>query len=481
MLLLYPLLLILSIAQQPTANPEPDWVLEHVSLFDGNGEVWQIDMSIAVLGDTILSVVPSAAAPPWNTAEHVDGTHRFGIPGLWDMHIHPDDPELWEMNPSEKERENLMPLFLLNGVTSVRDMGGDLERLQGWKRKIESGNLLGPRIFMAGPLVDGPRSMWPGSVAVGDAEAGRKAVDDLIAKKVDFIKVYSLLGRTAFQAIAEQSNLRGIRFSGHVPYRMGIVETAELGMHSQEHLLNWIGETAHPKRLLDWQIENGLSADANRREAYNWKTESELAAADDEAVKKLAVRLAELGTAQVPTMIMWKRQAWFDRKENRVAPFLQFLPQYLQDWWNPKKNIHLRDLTAADIVLKQKVFQRNQEILRILHQQGVIILPGTDTGGNPLLPMGFSLHDELAELVACGLSPADVLQAATRQSAELMGVGNKLGQIKAGYLADFLVLEKDPLSDIHNTSSLYSVISRGNRLSKQAIAQHFSNLSEASQ
>jgi imidazolonepropionase-like amidohydrolase len=142
----------------------------------------------------------------------VNGTGKYLIPGLWDMHVHMVFGDWFP-----RGKEVTLPLFIANGITGVRDMGGELDVLQQWRKEISAGTLIGPRIVMSGPMLDGPQPRFPSSIAIKTPEDGRRAVDDLKQRGADFIKLQSLIPREAVFAIADEAGKQGIPFVGHVP------------------------------------------------------------------------------------------------------------------------------------------------------------------------------------------------------------------------------------------------------------------------
>src|SRR6185369_5178980 len=141
----------------------PQLALLHVTVIDGTGSPPKPDMTVIIVGYRIAEIGKSNAVSIPRSTRTIDATGSFLIPGLWDMHSHPDDPELWPVNPPPKEKEKLLTLLIVNGVTGIRDMGGDLKLLQEWRARVGAGTMIGPHIYACGPLLDGPKPMWPGS------------------------------------------------------------------------------------------------------------------------------------------------------------------------------------------------------------------------------------------------------------------------------------------------------------------------------
>ena len=174
------------------SQPRP-LVFTHVTVIDATGARAKPDMTVVVVGDHIVSIDSSTRERVSKDAQVVDATGKFLIPGLWDMHVHAFDKNLFS------------PLFIANGITGVRDMFSSLATINQWRKEIKAGTIIGPHIVAAGPIVDGPKPVVPGSIAVGNAAEGIKAVNTAKQGGSDFVKVYSLLPRDAYFAIATEA------------------------------------------------------------------------------------------------------------------------------------------------------------------------------------------------------------------------------------------------------------------------------------
>ena len=209
--------------------PRTALALDGVTVIDVESGRAEPGLTVVVEGERIAEVGrrPALRIPPG--ARVVDAAGRFLIPGLWDMHVHTAYGDWFP-----DAREVALPLFVANGVTGVRDMGGDLDSLLEWRRDIAQGSLVGPRMVISGPMLDGPKPRFPSSVAIATPEDGRRAVSDLAARGVDFIKLQSLIPREAVFAIAEAAKKVGIPFAGHVPdaVRSGEMSAAGQGASS---------------------------------------------------------------------------------------------------------------------------------------------------------------------------------------------------------------------------------------------------------
>src|SRR5215469_308186 len=280
-------LLFSAVASLAQSSKSPTLIIHDVTVIDASGAPAKPHQTIIVENGKIAAIDNSgmgfAGKLPGN---HIDGSGKFLIPGLWDMHVHMVFGDWFP-----RGKEVTLPLFIANGITGVRDMGGELEVLQQWRKNISDGKLIGPRVIMSGPMLDGPKPRFPSSIAITTPEDGRKAVDDLKQSGADFIKLQSLIPREAVFAIADEANKQGIPFEGHVPDSARASEISNAGMRSFEHLIG-IFEGSSP--LEDEFLKGG-------------KTETKFLASYDPArAAALAELLAKNQTWQCPTLV-WER------------------------------------------------------------------------------------------------------------------------------------------------------------------------------
>ena len=226
--------------------------LTHITVIDATGRQPLPDRTVLLSGDRIESI--DQAAPP-DDARIIDGRGKFLIPGLCDMHVHlagvTADPK-WS-------KATLLPLLIANGVTTVRDMGGDLAALQSWRKEIDAGKLIGPRIYCPGPMLDGGKSDPPALLGISSPDEGRAAVRDLKSKGADFIKVLSRLDRESYFAIADEAKKQGMTFVGHVPNSIRAVEASR--NRSEKHRTYLLQQ---PDLRL-FRARNGAAQEISRR------------------------------------------------------------------------------------------------------------------------------------------------------------------------------------------------------------------------
>jgi len=442
--------------------------LMHVTVIDGTGAPPMPDMTVVIVGYRIAEIAKSNTISLPRYARTIDATGAFLIPGLWDMHAHPDDPELWPLNPPPKDKEKLLTLLIANGVTGIRDMGGDLKLLQEWRERIGSATIAGPHVYGCGPLLDGPKPMWPGSVAISTTEQGRQAVRDLKKQRADFVKVYSLLPRDAYFAIADEAKRLKIPFAGHVPDALTPEEASDAGQASEEHLLQ-IVESCSDRDAVKKKIDELRAAGATpveRRRAY---IETMLSTFDNKKADALFAKFVKNDTWITPTAIVWQNNASFEEDSAKYAERMKYLPRYIREYWDPKNNAHLKNRSPERLAAEKQLVKKYLEVIGKMQRAGVKLMAGSDFGANPLLFPGWGVHDELVLLVRAGLTPMEALQTATRNPAKFLKLDHAVGTIEKGKLADIVVLSANPLDDINNTKKITAVLFEGRMLDRAAL------------
>jgi imidazolonepropionase-like amidohydrolase len=434
-------------------------VIKHVTVIDATGHAAQPDMTVIVDQHHIIAVVSTAKTPIPQNAQVVDGTGKFLIPGLWDMHVH---------GASDARAPWTHLLFLANGVVGVRDMAGPPDA-NAWRAGQASNSDPSPTIYLGSPIVDGPNPVWPDSIVATDEAQGRQVVDQQQQHGADFIKVYSRLPRNAYFAIADEAKRRGIPFEGHVPELVTAAEASESGQRSIEHLTRIADACSKQESAIDAERQKftamfrapdatmAQKIDAGRNIILlNTRT---IATFDAATAQSLFARFMKNRTWQCPTLILLRAQ--IDDPLLDDDPRLKYLSKDVRAKWDAGYYRHLPpEPRAAMAKLTRAEFDESMRIVGLMYRAGVPILAGTDAMNPGCFP-GFSIHDELALLVDAGLSPLAALQAATRNAAQFMGQIDSRGTIEVGKIADLVLLDQDPLADIHNTRSVRAVVLNG--------------------
>jgi len=427
--------------------------ITHVSVVDVERGTSRSDQTVVVDGPRITAVGPSASMAVLPSARVIDGRGKWLIPGLWDMHAHTVVPT----------GRLLLSLYLANGVTGLRDMGGDFATIRKWRDEIARGDLVGPRIVAAGPYLEGHDSPIA-HLEVHTPDDARLAVDSLSSLGVDFVKVHSALPRETFFAAAREARMRHLALAGHLSRNVTVEEASDSGQRSLEHLLGFVNVCTPAESTAFANV------DPLRRIVFNSCTSRDQ--------HEVYAHLARNGTWVTPTLAT----AW----EFAVLPKHDVPGDTLSRFVSDSLRVYLTQIFDAPPalppdgdVLGKRLFAKRRELVRALYDAGVPLLAGTDS---PMrnVPPGFGLHEELMEFVRSGLTPAAALRAATFEPARYLGALDSLGTVAVGKLADLVLLDGDPLQDITNVNRIAAVTTRGRVYDRTALDALLRNVELAS-
>lgn len=462
-------ILLIIICCACSSPPPPSLAITHVTLIDATGAPPKLNMTVIIADEKIAAIGSSNSVSIPHKTRTVDATGKFLIPGLVDMHVH-----LTGAGEPAGSREFILPLLLANGITTVRDMGGDLDSLIALRHEIESGQLLAPRIVFAGPYLDGSPPFFKPSLVVTNSNEAATDVHSLISRGADFIKVQSNLSREAYFAIADVCRREQITFVGHVPDRVTAVEASDAGQRSIEHLTGVLRACSSDEhRLMREQFAAGPkkgTAGQSRERELAWQRELLESYSDKQAASLIETFLRN-HTWQVPTLILLRQDAYpTPETDPSRDPRREYIP--LQVFANWEKGVRNRDkgATKAEYALRTRLMQASLRIVGKMNAAGVPIMAGTDTTAPFVFP-GSSLHEELALLVQAGLTPMHALEAATKRPAEFLGRQQTQGTIQQGKVADLLLLDANPLDDIGNTQKIRAVMLHGKLLDRNTLDQ----------
>ena len=417
--------------------PEPPSIaITDVSVVDGRDSLVRGGQTVVLRGSRIEAVGPNESIRVPSGATVMDGRGKFLVPGFWDMHVHTAIGGIAESGA-------LLALYVANGVTGVRDMAGDWTTLTRWRRAIAGGELDGPRIVASGPYLEGGDVPVPHLLTRNAAE-GRAGVDSLVALGVDFVKVHSQLTAEAYFAIARRARERGVVFAGHVPRVVGAEAASDSGQQSIEHLLT-IPVPCTPADSVALQPRYAVQGALGRCSSADLTT--------------LYATFERNGTFVTPTFTAQVEVATWPRHDVPGDSLAHYLPTSLRQYV-----AHLFPMPdgippGADSI-GGAMLERRLEQVAAMQRAGVHILTGTDA---PLRnsPPGFGLHEEMALLARGGMSPWQVLRSATYEPAVYLGMLDSAGTVEAGKLADLVLLDANPLSDIANTRRIAAVVANG--------------------
>jgi len=460
-LLFLPFLLLLLVVQLAFGAEQNMIIFTHATVIDATGAPAQPGVTVVITDNRITAMGPSVNLHPPTNAVVVDATGKFLIPGLWDMHVH------WY-------EQDYLPLFIANGVTGIRIMWG-MPMHHEWRKEIEGGSLLGPHMLIASTIVDGPKPFWPDSITAGNAAEGCQAVLKAKQAGADFVKVYSLLPREAYFAIADEAKKQGIPFEGHVTITVSAQEASAAGQKSIEHLTGILPACSSRENYLlksaQEMLATLLTTTNEPASIIPQMRQSGQMALDTYSPLRADALFAEFKTNhtwQCPTLIVLHNMTFIDDPSLANDPRLKYMPRDIRLSWDPARDFRLKNRTTEDVALGKKVYQKEVKLVDAMQRAGVGILAGTDTG-NPYCMPGFSLHDELGLLVQAGLTPMQALQAATLNPARFMGREKDLGTIEPGKLADLVLLDANPLENIANTRKINAVVYDGRLFSRSAL------------
>lgn len=408
-----------------------------VAVVDVEGGRVLPEQTVVVRGNRIVRM---GSGPVPARARVVDARGKYMIPGLWDMHTHV------ELNGAAA-----LLLYAANGVTSIRDMGAhDFARTRAWRDSIAAGLRTGPRMKIAAPIVESPE--WLRAVrrmqeregqptawldqryGPASAEEAVRWVDSVAALGADHVKVRNYPALEVLRALMSRARERGLPVYAHIHRGLSPAEASAAGMRSFEH-----------------GFFPALGGSAAGRDS-------------------LFRQLAANGTAIVPTLVTWRGReltgdALMFALDAASGPNLRYVPPEVSRRWRDEAKTR-RYETPQDWSALARADRRN---VRELQDAGVVVMVGSD-GGAPLVVPGFATHEELALLVAeGGLTPLQALRAATVRPAAFLGMADSLGVVRAGKVADLVLLDANPLEDIRNTRRIAAVVLNGRYLDRAAL------------
>lgn len=401
------LLLFLLLLPERGKGQDRQLVLNHITVIDVRNGHLSRNVTVIICGNRITEIAETATISP--DATIVDASGKYLIPGLWDMHVH-----------LSFYGEAALSMLVANGITGVRDMGGDLDQIDKWRNEISSGRLLGPHIKRAGPFIDGPKKMSPlrasfTKIPVNE-NAVRLLVDSLQDVGVDFLKVHSRLPHNIFFALTDQARKRHIPVVAHLPKEVTPQEAISAGVRSIEHTESLLGDVIYEETEL---VRDQRTTTALKRlyGAYG---------------RELAASITAGQVFYDPTLISLYRVKG----------------------------------TAYEKTLGPRLLP----IVRELHLAKVKLLTGSDFAGKEAgIRPGYDLHGELALFVQAGLTPLEALQSATINPSECLFMTDSVGIIEKGKIADLVILNEDPLKNIHHTTDIYAVILNGKYISRETL------------
>jgi imidazolonepropionase-like amidohydrolase len=447
------------------STPHPASIaFTHVTVIDATGSVPQLDFTVMVADSRIAALGPSSSLPVRRGTTVIDASGKFLIPGLADMHVH-----LLGAGEPMGSRQFILPLLVANGVTTVRDMGGEADLLKQLRQEIALGDRVGPQIFFTGPYLDGEPPYFQPSIVVRDAQEAAAAVQQLNADGVDFVKVQSRLQPVAYFAIAGVIHRAGMRYVGHVPDSISARAASEAGQASIEHLTGVLlacstREDELRRRQLAAPPAHGSVGESLQR-LRDWQKDLLDSYSDKKAEQLFHTFLAN-HTWQVPTFPLLVHLAYLTPESDLTNDYrLKYVPGRVRKNWDQGRRENIANQLAEEYEMRRRLVQHSLSLVRKMNITGVPMMAGTDSAAPNVFP-GFALHEDLMYLVQAGLTPMQALRAATAEPAEFLGRSAEQGTIAPGKRADLVLLNANPLDDIRNTQKIDAVIINGKYLSR---------------
>jgi hypothetical protein len=446
-------------APQSSSSNAADLAISNVAVIDVRDGRILPGQTVLIKGNRIAAIADASRVRIAMPARVIDGTGKYLIPGLLDMHVH--------LTLSGRPTQIELPLFVAHGITGVRVMGADcrrpapgqdacLETHRDWQKRIEAGELEGPRLLaLASWPVNGAQGVtdsMPAFFKATTAEDGRQLARYFKQRGVDLIKIYNGVSRAGYLGLSEEARKLNLPFAGHEPTSLSAIELSDAGQKSIEHsrifLFNCFpGADSMRKGLLR------LPQTALRRRMVDEY--------DAGTCAEVFSTFARNRTYITPTHLTRRMDALAHDSAFRQDPRMKLIPPLQRLRWLVDANqMVASDSSAAGRRGFMDFYRKGLELTNAAYRAGVPVMLGTDAGDSYVFP-GASVHDELEELVKAGLSPAEALKAATLAGIEYLGRTADLGTLEAGKLADAVLLDQNPLENITNTRRIQGVLING--------------------
>lgn len=441
-------------------------LIRNVNVIDVENGSLQNNQDVHIRDGIIVKVTKSKRRDKKsNGIAVIDGTGKYLSPGFVDTHVHqtmgPADlsfengtPTL-RLNPSENLPKITARLLLQHGITTARDPGGKTELTVKAKKDISTGNFSGPEFFVAGSILD--TLDFINLVAkVSNEDEIRSEILRQKEAGVDFIKLYTSLTPELIGFAIEESHKMGLKTISHL-HTTSWTEASELGVDNIVHIVPAHERYLPEKHVPDYRRTVMMGAIG----FYKWFEYVDL---ESEEILDLIHTLKTHNTSVDPTLVLFHATFFGNTTTYKTNEKLNELPEDFVDNWKTTFNFNI-GWSEQHFVEAQRTWPKVQRFVKELHEGGVLLTAGTDAN-NPWIVPGDSFHKELVLLRDCGLSNADVLKIATLNGAKILNIDHRSGTITTGKEADFVLLNANPLEDIHNSQDIHAVISNGEKVER---------------
>ena len=430
-----------------------------VTVIDGLGNPPVRDQVVWIEDGRIAEITPTAEWTAPRGVQEVKLPGRYVMPGLIDMHAHVTilpQTEDGALAPATDfaTSQRVLETLLAFGITTVRNPAAPAADGVLLRDQVASGEILGPRILTAGDALNRTAASFGPFVATPDADSIRQEIQRQASLGVDFVKVYAALSPELIAAAVTEAHAQNLRVIGHLQ-RTTWTEAAELGIDAITHGAPW--STAYLPEA-EREAYRGTV-----RDRMTWLEQVDF---DGPEIQAMITALAERRIAVDPTLIALQTKFFGDDPRHLANPELHLTPSSIREMWQ-KFNFVL-DWTPEDFARGRVVWPRLLELTRRLHEGGVLLTAGSDLP-NPWVIPGVSLHQELQLLADAGIPALEVLEIATHNAAVALGLGDEIGSVETGKVADLVVLAADPTVLLKNTRAISHVFQGGRFLDPAAI------------
>lgn len=458
------LFVVTAVVPSAAATSDGALVLRNVTIVDIERGRLAPQRDVVIVGERIVGIQAGGTARAPKQGRVIEGSGKFLMPGLWDFHVH--------VFSAPGEEDFALPLYIVGGITGVRDAGAlrTLPEQQRVAAAIERGERVGPRLVLAGALIDGPPGSWPGQMVAATPDEGRQRVRESKAAGWGFIKSYSLLSEPTYLAIADEAQRQRLPLYGHVPESVLLETAVSAGHRSIEHFGRITQACATEEGAM-------ISANAQALQApeplpalmavmmgHNGRT---LQSWDGQRCAAVVRRLASAGVAVMPSLMV--SDFYLGKDPAPDDPRMRSVPRAVRaqwgqgDWRRQQIPPELLAQAPKSVALDWKTF-------KMAHDAGVMVLAGTDAAfANPFLFHGFTLHDELQRYVEAGLTPQQALMTATVNPGRFLKRGDLAGRVAIRQKADLVLLDANPLADIAATRRIHAVVANGRLFDRAAL------------
>lgn len=445
-------IIVLCCACTPAADTVYDIAIHNVNLIDiKTGNI--TNNHIYISDQKISKIVTTESPIDVKALQRIDGTGKYVLPGFWDNHIH-----LRGGDQLIAENKKLLPIFIANGITTVRDAGGNLTTsILKWRKEIQNHNLIGPTIYTSGPKLDGANPRWSGSLVVENKNDVIKALDSLQKIPSDFVKIYdSKISAENYINILNEAKKRKIISSGHMPFTLELHQAIDAGIGAIEHLYYVLKGCSSKESQITKAIIN--------KELGFWNSMNQLRSTyQDSTAQKTFELLKKNNTYVVPTLHIGNTLSYLDETDHTKDPYLKLMGPGIITSYEGRIQ-RARNATDEAVRSRKELNTFFKKLTKSLQKAEVKLLAGSDCGAyNSYTYPGISLHKELQALVEAGLSPLEALQSSSYNGAKFLKKESISGTVEIGKQADLVVLYKNPLENIRHTQNIYKVI-QGNKI-----------------